>query len=225
LFRLATLMGSVPRDFPAEVANCVQPPRVTTVLPVGDGAALLRRRPDVRQAERDLAASTARIGVAVADLYPKISFGLSAVSAGPIGDFGKRDTFAWNVGPLISWSVPNTGVVRARIAQAEAGSRINFAKFDGTVLTALRETETALDTYSHELERQASLQAARDASANVAEQARRLYQGGRTGYLDALDAERSLAASEATLAASKAQLADDQIALFLALGGGWEPGS
>ncbi|MDB5817861.1 MAG: efflux transporter, outer rane lipoprotein NodT family [Rhizobacter sp.] len=225
LFRLATLMGSLPRDFPAEVANCTQPPRVTSVLPVGDGAALLRRRPDVRQAERELAASTARIGVAVADLYPKISFGLSAVSAGPISDFGKRDTFAWNVGPLISWSVPNTGVVRARIAQAEATTRLNFAKFDGTVLTALRETETALDAYSHELDRQASLQAARDASATVAEQARRLYRGGRTGYLDALDAERSLAASEATLAASKAQLADDQIVLFLALGGGWEPGS
>jgi len=91
------------------------------------------------------------------------------------------------------------------------------------VLTALRETETALGTYARELDRHAALQASRDESAKVAAQARQLYQNGRTGYLDSLDAERSLAASEAALAASEAQLADDQVVLFMALGGGWEP--
>lgn len=222
LYRLATLMGELPRDFPAELAACAVPPRVTALLPVGDGAALLRRRPDIRQAERELAAATARIGVATADLYPKISLGLSAASIGPASGLARKDTFSWSLGPLISWSVPNTGVVQARIAQAEAGTQAALARFDGTVLTALRETETALDAYARGLQRQAALQAARDAAVTVAEQARRLYRSGKTGNLDALDAERSLAASEAALAGSQAQLADQQVLLFLALGGGWE---
>ncbi|MDQ0070078.1 NodT family efflux transporter outer membrane factor (OMF) lipoprotein [Variovorax boronicumulans] len=223
LYRLATLTGALPQDFPREVADCTVPPRVAGTLPVGDGAALLRRRPDIRQAERSLAASTARIGVATADLYPKVTLGLSASSAGPAADFGRKDTMSWSMGPLISWTIPNTGIAQARIAEAEATTRGALAKFDGTVLTALRETETALGTYARELDRHAALQASRDESAKVAAQARQLYKNGRTAYLDALDAERSLAASDAALAASEAQLADDQVVLFMALGGGWEP--
>ncbi|MFS2056056.1 TolC family protein, partial [Variovorax sp. CT11-76] len=104
--------------------------------------------PDIRQAERSLAQATARIGVATADLYPKITLGLSASSAGPAEDFGRKGTFGWSLGPLISWTVPNTGIAQARIAQAEAGTRAALAKFDGTVLTALRETESALGNYA-----------------------------------------------------------------------------
>ncbi len=198
------------------------PPQVVGTIPVGDGAALLRRRPDIRQAERQLAAATATIGVATADLYPRVTLGLSVDSVGLGNDFLGKDTFSYSIGPLISWTIPNTGVVRARIAQTQAGADGALAKFDGTVLTALRETETALDAYARELDRHAALQSARDESATVADQARRLYLAGRTGYLDALDAERGLATSEATLAASDAELADDQVSLFLALGGGWE---
>jgi len=223
LYRLATLTGQLPHDFDRDVATCVRPPRVGDAIPVGDGAALLRRRPDVRQAERQLAAATATIGVATADLYPRVSLGLKLGSAGLGNDFLGKDTFSYSVGPLISWTVPNTGVVRAHIAQANAGAQAALARFDGTVLTALRETQTALDAYARELDRHADLAAARDESARVATQARRLYLSGRTGYLDALDAERGLAASEATLAQSDAELADDQVTLFLALGGGWEP--
>jgi NodT family efflux transporter outer membrane factor (OMF) lipoprotein len=224
LYRLAALTGELPRDFDRDVAACTAPPRVEGTLPVGDGAALLKRRPDVRQAERQLAASTARIGVATADLYPRVTLGLSVGSEGLGNDFLGKDTFSYSVGPLISWTVPDTGVVRAHIAQAGADADAALARFDGTVLAALRETQTALEVYARELDRHAALQAARDESATVAEQARRLYRSGRTGYLDALDAERGLAGSEATLAASDADLADDQVSLFLALGGGWEPG-
>ncbi|MCK9687251.1 TolC family protein [Scleromatobacter humisilvae] len=223
LYRLATLTGELPQDFDQDVASCAVPPHVAGTIPVGDGAALLRRRPDIRQAERQLAAATATIGVATADLYPRVSLGLSLGSQGLGNDFLGKDTFSYSVGPLISWTVPNTGVVRAHIAQANAGAEGALAKFDGTVLTALRETQTALDAYARELDRHAALQAARDESATVAGQARRLYQSGRTGYLDALDAERALASSEATLAQSDAELADDQVTLFMALGGGWEP--
>ena len=222
LYRLATLTGELPQDFDRDVATCALPPHVVGTIPVGDGAALLKRRPDIRQAERQLAAATATIGVATADLYPRVSLGLQLGSASLGNDFLGKDSFSYNVGPLISWTIPNTGVVRAHIAQANANANGALAKFDGTVLTALRETETALNAYARELDRHAALAAARDDSATVAAQARRLYQSGRTGYLDALDAERGLATSEATLAQSDAELADDQVTLFMALGGGWE---
>ncbi|QNK69270.1 efflux transporter outer membrane subunit [Variovorax sp. PAMC26660] len=225
LYRLATLTGEAPRDFPPEVAACDQPPRVAGLLPVGDGAALLRRRPDVRQAERSLAAATARIGVATAELYPKVVLGLSAGSAGFLNKFGNRESLSYSLGPLISWTLPSTGVAQARIAQAESGTRMAAAHFDGTVLRALREVETALDAYARELDRHAALAAARDQSATVARQARQLYVTGKTAQLDALDAMRTLAASEAALAESAAQLADDQCAVFMVLGGGWETGA
>lgn len=223
LYRLATLTGRLPQDFPRALAECSAPPQVAGAIPVGDGAALLRRRPDIRQAERELAAATARIGVNMADRYPKISLGLSLASAGTASGFGHKDTFSYSLGPLISWTIPNTGVVDARIAQAEASTRQALAKFDGTVLSALRETESALNLYARELDRRSALQTAREEAATVADQARRLYQGGKVGYLEALDAERGLASAEAALAASQAQLADEQVQLFLALGGGWEP--
>jgi len=189
---------------------------------VGDGAALLRRRPDIRQAERTLAASTARIGVATADLYPKVTLGLSAASGGPAAMLGDRGTFSWSVGPLISWTIPNTGAVQARIAEAEANTKAAVARFDATVLNALRETESALVVYARQLDRDAALRAARDQSAEAASQARRLFQYGKTDYLTVLDAERTLAGNESALAASQAELSNDQIAVFLALGGGWE---
>ncbi|PZP30650.1 MAG: RND transporter [Roseateles depolymerans] len=223
LYRLATLTGELPEAFPPALASCHVAPQVSGVIPVGDGAALLRRRPDIRQAERELHAATARIGVAIADRYPKISLGLSLGSAGYGSSPLRKDTISWGLGPLISWSLPNNGVADARIAQAEASTRQAAAHFDGVVLNALRETETSLSQYARELDRRAALQAARDAAAVVAGQARQLYQGGKVGYLDALDAERALAASDAALAASEAQLVDEQVQLFLALGGGWEP--
>ncbi|CAM3422798.1 RND transporter [Bordetella sputigena] len=222
LFQLATLTGDTPAQFPPELADCAAVPTLRQPIPVGDGAALLRRRADIRQAERSLAAANARIGVATADLYPKITLGLSAGSAGPAQYFGNASTFAWNIGPLISWTIPNTGAVQARIAEAEAGTRAAYARFDATVLNALRETESALENYARELDRDASLRAARDQGAEAARQARLLYRYGKTDYLTVLDAERTLASNESALAASQAQLANDQITLFLALGGGWQ---
>ena len=222
LYRLAALTGQTPGQIPPALLQCAQPPRLTETIPVGDGAELLRRRPDIRQAERTLAAATARIGVATADLYPKISLGLSAASGGPAAMFGDRGTFSWSVGPLISWTIPNTGAAQARIAEAQASTKAAAARFDATVLNALRETESALVVYARQLDRDAALRAARDQSAEAASQASRLFQYGKTDYLTVLDAERTLASNESALAASQADLSSDQIALFLALGGGWE---
>lgn len=222
LYRLAVLTGETPSHFPPSVAACERVPRLAAAIPVGDGAALLRRRPDIRQAERTLAAGSARIGVATAELYPQISLGLSAGSTGALSGFGEGNTLRYSLGPLISWSLPSTGTARAHIAQAQAGAAASLARFDGVVLNALRETETALTVYARELDRNAALKAARDQSALASTQSARLFRFGRSDFLTTLDAERTLAASEAAVAASDAALATDQVNLFLALGGGWE---
>jgi len=222
LYRLAVLVGKAPGTLPASLAACHVPPTLRDPVPVGDGAALLRRRPDIRQAERSLAAATARIGVATSELYPSISLGLSAGSTGTLSRFGADNSFRWSLGPLISWSLPNTGLARSHIEQAEAGSAAALARFDAAVLNALRETSSALTVYARDLDRADALRAARDRNREAAEQARTLYRLGRTDFLTALDADRTLAGSESALAAAQGQLATDQAALFLALGGGWE---
>ena len=136
--------------------------------------------------------------------------------------FANRETFSYSLGPLLSWTLPETGIARARIAQSEAATRVAAAHFEGTVLGALREAETALNAYARELERHAALAAARDQSLTAVDQVRALQINGKLGQLDALDAERTLASSKAALAASEARLAERQIAVFMALGGGWE---
>jgi NodT family efflux transporter outer membrane factor (OMF) lipoprotein len=221
LYRLAVLTGRPPAEFPRELDACASPPRLTRPIPVGDGAALLRRRPDVRQAERGLAGATARIGVATAALYPSVSLGLGAGSSGILADLGQPAANHWSAGSLVTWTLP-TGGERARIRQADAAADAALARFDGVVLAALREVETGLTTYARDLDRNAALRAARDEAAMSERQAQVLYRAGRSPYLSNLDARRTLAACDAALAASDAQIADDQVNLFLALGGGWE---
>jgi outer membrane protein TolC len=139
-----------------------------------------------------------------------------------MNQFGDANTWKFTLGPLIQWSLPATSSARSHIAQAEANTAGSLAKFDSVVLNALRETESALTVYARELDRNAALRAARDQSALASRQTAKLYQFGRTDFLAALDADRTLANAESVLAASDAQLAADQVQLFLALGGGWE---
>ncbi|MGZ5199107.1 MAG: efflux transporter outer membrane subunit [Telluria sp.] len=222
LYKLAVLTGEVPSKFPQEAAKCEMPPRVLSPVPVGDGAALLKRRPDIRQAERLLHAATAQIGVATAELYPNIALGASFGSIGMIPGLGDANTWHFGLGPLISWSPPATSSARAHIAQAKAGTQAQLARFDGVVLNALRETESALTVYARELDRNAALKASRDQSALAYQQSDKLYRFGRVDFLSKLDADRALATADSAVAASDAQLAADQVNLFLALGGGWE---
>ena len=222
LYTLATLAGDPPAAYPRAVEACATLPTLRTPLPVGDGAALIRRRPDIRQAERNIAADTARLGVTMADLYPQVSIGGSVGFAGPLKDFGSGAAFGFSLGPLLSWSFPNRPVVRARIAGADAQVQGDLARFDGTVLEALRQTETALETYRRDAERAAALARARDSAGVSAGQAGKLFRFGRADFLSLLDAQRSLATAESAAAAAQVQLAQDQIAVFLALGGGWQ---
>jgi len=222
LYRLAVLTGRPPAEFPKDVDSCVEEPILKAPIPVGDGAALLRRRPDIRAAERQLAAATAQIGVATADLYPKINFGLNLESVGAIDDFLSGPTMAYSAGPLISWDFPQQNAIRAKIRAAEAGADAAFANFDGKVLGALREVESALTVYAHDLDRRAALQAARDRAAEAAGQADRLYKDGRQDAFTDLDAQRVLASADSALAQAESRVAEDQVNLFLALGGGWQ---
>jgi NodT family efflux transporter outer membrane factor (OMF) lipoprotein len=223
LYRLATLTGVTPAEASDAARTCARPPQLSQPIPVGDGAALLARRPDVRQAERALAAAAARVNVATASLYPSISLGGSFGSTAlDSGNLGKDENFRFSFGPLISWSFPNIAVARARIAQTGALTEAALANFDQTVLTALQETETALTNYANELDRRAALTEARDQAANAARLARLRFDAGADSLFTLLDAQRTEAAAEAALAQSDALVTTYQIALFKALAGGWE---
>lgn len=222
LFRLATLTGRTPAELPAAARARTTTLRLAQPIPVGDGAALLARRPDVRAAERRLAASTARIGVATSALYPRITLGGSGGSTGTgFDDIFGAGPLRWLLGGLIRWTV-NPEPARARIAAAEAESQEALAAFDGTMLRAIEETETALSVYAHALERRTALQAAQAEAATAVNIARARQREGDIDSLALLDAERTFADAEAALAAADAQIAAAQVDLFRALGGGWQ---
>jgi NodT family efflux transporter outer membrane factor (OMF) lipoprotein len=222
LFQLADLLGRTPAHAPTDVQTCVTPPHLDTLIPIGDGAALLKRRPDVRQAERRVAAATARIGVAAADLYPRIS--LTGFYGGVSTQFDQLTTNearAWGVGPAISWSFPNQSLPRARVAQAKANAAAALAGFDAVVLQALKETEQSLATYGAELDRRQALADAQGSAQQAFDLAQDQFVAGSLTNLELLITEQSLVAADAAVAASDAALAQDQVAVFKSLGGGW----
>ena len=223
LFQLAQLLGRPPADTPRSAQDCEQPPTLKALIPVGDGASLLARRPDVRQAERHLAAATARIGVATSELYPRVSLlGTYGGIAVEPGEVFRSTGLTWGLGPSISWSFPNQSAARARIHQARAGTQAALAGFDGVVLQALKETDQSLATYAAELSRHAELLTARDRARQAFTMAHDQFVAGAISNLDLLNAEVTLVSAEAAVAASDGALAQDQIGVFKALGGGWQ---
>ena len=223
IYALAALTGRPPAEMDGEAASCRIVPRIRTTLPVGDGAALLARRPDVRQAERTLAVNTARIGIATAALFPKVSLaGSVGLGAPKISDLGNSAAFSYSVGPLISWSFPNIAAARAQIRQARAGADASLANFQGTVLTALKETESALARYAAAIKKNAALGRAVAASNDAAELSRLRFITGRDNFLNLLIAEQNRATARGALAASDTEVAEQAVSLFKALGGGWE---
>lgn len=224
LFRLAVLTGRTPNELPADAGARSAPPTIDQPIPVGDGMQLLGRRPDVRASERRLAAATARIGVATADLYPKVSLGASVGStAFGFGNYFGQAPLNWLIGPMLSWSFPNQARQRAQIDRAKADTREALATFDGTILRALAETETALSNYARALDRRAALAAASDEAERAVKIVRAQQREGTVDSLSLLDAERTFADAQADLATADGQIADDQVSLFRALGGGWLP--
>ncbi len=223
LFVLTALLGETPDHVPAAASACIAPPRLAQPLPVGDGAALLKRRPDVREADRTLAAATAHIGVAVSALYPTITLGggYNAGAISPAG-LGKIANATYSVGPLVSWSVPNLLLARDQIRQANAEAQGALASFDSTLVKALSETEQALSVYEAELARHDALAAARTAAQNALSPAQVQFKAGSYSVVDLLSVQAAAVNANQALAASDQALAADQIAVFQALGGGWQ---
>lgn len=215
LFRLAVLQGRPASEAETFEAACTAAPRIVQPLPVGDGAALIARRPDIREAERRLAAASARVGVATADLYPRIQI---AGSAGLIA--GGFDAF---LTPLVTWAFPNRGPARARLAAAKGGAEAALANWDRVMLRALGEVETALADVQAEAARRATLRQAMTEADTVVRRAGARQRLGADNYLLVLDAERNRNTLASQLILSEARIAQTQVALFRALGGGWEP--
>lgn len=223
LYALAVLTGDPPAAVDAAAERCTAPPSTRAPIPIGDGQALLARRPDVRAAERTLAADVARIGVATAQLYPSITLAGSVTAGAPkLGDLGRNQALTYSVGPLISWSFPFNGAARARVRESRAAAQASLAAFDGTVLRALQETEQALARLQGAMEKETALTRAAAASVRAAELSDLRFRAGSDNFLQLLDAERDRASTRAALAQAQADRAAAQISLFKALGGGWE---
>jgi NodT family efflux transporter outer membrane factor (OMF) lipoprotein len=226
LFELTAVLGRTPGAAPHELEACKTPPRLTLLIPVGDGATLIRRRPDVRQAERQLAVATAEIGVATADLYPSIRLvGLYGGAAAQLSQLDTSIGRTWGIGPSVSWSFPNMAGPRARVRQAKATQAAALASFDSVVLTALKEVEQSLSLYAAALANRQSLSEARDRIHTAFGIAAAEFGEGSVSNLDLLTTEESLVTLDAAIASADAVLIQDQIAVFKALGGGWQAGN
>jgi multidrug efflux pump len=223
LHRLGVIIGQEPTALTEVLSQPLPLPDFPGLVAVGHPADLLRRRPDIRVAERNLAAATARIGVATADLFPRVAlFGSVGLEAGSFLGLweGGSDTFA--VGPSIFWAAFDLGRVRARIRAADARTEAALAQYEQRVLRALEETENSLMTFNRQQARRHLLHAAAQASEEASELARLRYQAGVTDFLTVLDAERTLLEAQDRLAESETRTATALIAVYKALGGGWE---
>ena len=197
-------------------------PDIPLELAVGVPADVLRNRPDVRKAERELAAQSARIGVATADLYPKLtlsgSIGLETLktSTSPTSN-------AWslNIGPSITWAIFRAGAIRQNIEVQSALHEQALLAYEAAILTALEDVENALVAYAEEQNRRDSLKEAAQAAQKAAELAKYNYQSGLTDFNNVLDAERSLLTFQELLAQSTGTVATNLVGLYKALGGGW----
>ncbi|MGA2552107.1 MAG: efflux transporter outer membrane subunit, partial [Burkholderiaceae bacterium] len=220
MYSLAVLLGMQPGALVDELSPAHTLPPLPPEVPVGLPSELLRRRPDVRRAERQLAAETARIGVAEAEWFPKISltgdFGVESVSVSKWFEPGSR---FWSIGPSISWNALDFGRVRATIHAQTAAQEAASVAYQKAALVALEETESALVTYAQERNRDRALSDTVDANRRSLELADSLYHEGRVNFLDVLDARRSLFQAEDQLAVSEAAVSLDLIALYKALGG------
>jgi NodT family efflux transporter outer membrane factor (OMF) lipoprotein len=225
LLELAALLGKTPAFAPDAALACASPPQLDALIPVGDGAGLLRRRPDVRRAERQLAAATARVGVATAELYPRITLsGFYGGAAANTHALLEEKGLTWGVGPSIAWAFPNQAGPRARVRASKAGAAAALDQFDSAVLGALKETEQSLSAYGAELDRRQALGEAQTYARRAFNLAEGQVRAGSASALDLLTSEQQLVAADAAVAGSDAALVQDQVAVFKALGGGWRSG-
>ncbi len=222
MYRLSVLTGRQPNALTDKLSPLQPSPALPPLNAIGTPEKLLRRRPDIRVAERRLAGSTARVGVAVADLFPKVTLvGDFGYVAPTFGQLGMSDSKAYSFGPSITWAAFDLGRVRARIASAKAQTDAALAGYEGSVLNALQDTEGALVSYGRSQTRRDALQVAAAASDKASDLARRRFEGGLIDFLEVLDAERTSLSAELLLSQSRTDAATSLVAVYKALGGGW----
>jgi NodT family efflux transporter outer membrane factor (OMF) lipoprotein len=220
--RIAVLLGEQPGRLHSELKKREPIPVTPLNVAVGVPADVLRRRPDICKAERQLAAQTARIGVATAELYPKFtlsgSIGLETLSMS-----NPSSTGSWTLsgGPKITWAIFKAGAIRQNIEVQSALQEQYLIAYESTVLSALEEVENALVAYAEEQQKRQSLSEATQASRKSVELAQHKYQAGLTDFSNVLDAERSLLSFQDQLAQSEGNVTSNLVRLYKALGGGW----
>ncbi len=220
--RLSVLLGKPPENLSEQWQPVADIPLPAGDPLVGVPAHLLRRRPDVRSAERSLAAETARVGVAVADLYPQIALnGTLSVDATKASRLFTAPSLAHDIGPSLSWKLLYFGQVRNQIAAQEARVKQALWRYRSIVLSAVEEVENALIAYRQEQQRIEALEKAVAAANRAVELALKNYRQGLVRFQTVLDSQRTQLSLQDQLVVSKANLATERIALYVALGGGW----
>jgi len=222
--RIATLLGERPDTLSIDLSP-KDLPAIAKALPVGDPGELLRRRPDVLAAERRLAASTADVGVATADLFPRVSLsGFLGFIAGRGSQIGSSAARAWSLGPSITWAAFDLGSVRARIRGANADAEGALATYEQQVLLALEESENAFSDYGKRQQRLLSLIKQSESSRAAADLAATQYKEGVVDYLVLLDAQRERLNAEDAQALGETDQYRAIVAIYKSLGGGWDSG-
>jgi len=223
IHRLSVLTGRQPGALLERLSRATPMPNAPELVALGDPTQLLRRRPDVRVAERDLHAATARIGVATADLFPRVTFiGRIGVEAETFSGLTQAGSDTWSFGPRITWAALDIGRVQARIQAAGARAEGQLANYERTVLGALEETENALVEWGRVQARHDYLRQSVQSSEEAVTLARERYDAGAADFLNVLDAERVLLEGQNQLAASQTRTATALVAVYKALGAGWE---
>lgn len=223
IYALSVLLGQEPAALVRELAASAQIPPVPPEIPVGLPSELLRRRPDIRKAEAQIHAATARIGVATADLFPKFSltgsFGFSSTDLNAFTSWNSRN---YSVGPTLSWPIFDAGRIRWNIEVQNALEEQALLTYRKTVLTALQDVETALFAYAKEQDHHKALAEEVEQNQRAVDLSMKLYVVGKGDFLNVLIAERALYTSQDALVQSVRNLSGDLVALYKALGGGWE---
>lgn len=223
IHRIGVLLGKGPAERLDQLLVAAGVPAAPDRVPVGLPSDLLRRRPDVRRAEREIAAATARIGVATADLYPRFSLtGSFGLRSNDLGEIVDGDSRFWSIGPAVRWPIFQGGRIRLNIEAEEARTEQAVATYQRTVLTAFEDVENALVSFNREQARRTSLARAVDANRRAVQLALDLNKAGLTDFERVLDSQGNLAVSEELLAASDQAVLQSLIRLYTALGGGWE---
>jgi multidrug efflux system outer membrane protein len=222
-YRLSVLTGQQPTALDEQLSPQAPLPGLPDLNAVGTPKDLLRRRPDIRVAERRLAAATARVGVAVGDLFPKVTLlGNVGYSAPAFGNFGQTGAQFYSIGPSITWAAFDLGRVRARISSAKDETDAALGAYESAVLGALEDTEDSLVNYGHSQARTEALRVAAAASDKAADLANKRFEGGLIDFLEVLDAERTALSADLLLSQSRTDAATSLIAVYKALGAGWQ---